>query len=268
MNTALQIMSDRNIQAPGEPPIIAVDSVSKVYTRVVERPSLRHDLKRLLTTLLRPGSTQRERLLALDRVSFTVQRGETLAIIGPNGAGKSTLLRLLSGISRPSEGEITVRGSFASLLSVEAGFIGERSGRENIYLVAAMYGVMPQRIDCLLDKIITFAELEDAIHQPVKHYSSGMKARLGFSIVMHIAPDLLFIDEVLTVGDSSFQEKCLTFLFELQRQNCSIIFVSHSAEMVLKLSQRAIWLDHGRQQMDGNAAEVMQHYQKAQSLQQ
>lgn len=241
--------------------LIVVRQVSKQYTRVTHKPSLRQDFGRWLSAFWSQQSTQHEPLLALQDISFTIQQGESVAIIGRNGAGKSTLMRLLAGISQPSSGEIQVRDKFIAILSPQVGFIGVRSGRENIYLMAGMYGISPRRIDGLLDEIIGFAELESAIYDPVDHYSSGMRARLSFSIALHIAPNILFIDESLAVGDAPFQEKCMDALEILQQKGHTLVLISHAMPAVERLCPRTLWLENGQLMADGSTSAILPQFE-------
>lgn len=188
---------------------------------------------------------------ALRDVDLTVRRGETVALTGPNGSGKSTLLKVLSGILRPNDGTVEVKGRVASLLELGAGFDGELTGRENIYLNSALLGVPREETDTLFDDIVEFSELGEFIEYPVKHYSSGMYVRLGFAVAVHVDPDILIVDEVLAVGDAAFQRKCLSRIEDFQRQGKTILFVSHSAAQVESLCNRAVLLDHGKVLFDG-----------------
>ncbi|MEM3432906.1 MAG: ABC transporter ATP-binding protein [Candidatus Methanomethyliaceae archaeon] len=200
-------------------------------------------------------------LLALDRVSFSVQAGEALGIIGPNGAGKTTLLKLLSRITRPSSGRIEVRGRVASLIELGAGFHPDLTGRENIYLNGAILGLSRKEIAARFESIVAFAELEPFIDIPIKRYSSGMYARLGFSTAIHVEPDILLVDEVLAVGDQAFQAKCLRYMQAVFHGRGIVIFVSHNLIAIQQLCDRVIWLDHGRIRAIGSPAEVIQDYQ-------
>lgn len=188
---------------------------------------------------------------ALRDVDLVVRRGETVGLTGPNGSGKSTLLKVLAGILRPNEGSVAVRGRVASLLELGAGFDGELTGRENVYLNSALLGVPRAKTDELFDQIVDFSELGEFIDYPVKHYSSGMYVRLGFSVAVHVDPDVLIVDEVLAVGDAAFQRKCLNRIEDFQRQGKTILFVSHAAGQIESLCTRAILLDHGRVLFDG-----------------
>ena len=197
---------------------------------------------------------------ALSNVSFEVPRGQILGIIGPNGAGKSTLLKILSRITRPTVGRVEIHGRVGSLLEVGTGFHGELSGRENIYLSGALLGMRKAEIDRKLDEIIAFAGIERFIDTPVKRYSSGMYVRLGFAVAAHLEPDILIVDEVLAVGDVSFQRKCLNKLEEVRQHDRTVLFVSHNMDAVARLCQRVILISNGIIQQDGPAAEVTSSY--------
>jgi ABC-2 type transport system ATP-binding protein len=207
-------------------------------------------LKERLVTRRR---SEQEDLWALQNVSTVIHTGETVGLIGANGAGKSTLLKVLSGIVQPTTGSVEVRGRVASLLELGAGFTGELSGRDNVYLNAALLGLSRREVDRLFDDIVAFAELEDFIDNEVKHYSSGMYVRLGFAVAVHVDPDVLLVDEVLAVGDEKFQRKCLDKIESFQRAGKTILFVTHSLDLVENLCTRGIVLDHGNVIYDGEA---------------
>jgi ABC-type polysaccharide/polyol phosphate transport system ATPase subunit len=246
-------------------PVVIVDGVWKRFVRNEHRPSLRHEAQAMVKRLLRRAVSQTpvEPFYALRDVSFRVQRGEAVGIVGRNGSGKTTLLKLLSGITRPTRGEIHVAGHFATLIGLTAGFNAERTGRENIYLNAAIQGVPPHRVREILGEIVAFAELEQFIDTPVKLYSSGMVARLGFSIAVHILPEIIFLDEVLAVGDSAFQEKCVQRILELKHQGRTLLFVSHAHGHVQMLCERTLWLHNGALMADGPTADVLAEYEHA-----
>jgi lipopolysaccharide transport system ATP-binding protein len=204
-----------------------------------------------------PGS---EIFWALEDVSFDVPRGEVLGIIGRNGAGKSTLLKLLSRITRPTRGRMTIQGRVGSLLEVGTGFHPELTGRENIFLNGAVLGMSQGDIRRKFDEIVDFAEVERFLDTPVKHYSSGMYIRLGFSVAAALKPDLLIIDEVLAVGDVAFQKKCFGKMQDVVREGRTILLVSHNLSAVTALCSRAILLEHGRLVQDGPAADVIERY--------
>ncbi len=246
--------------APAQEPLLEFRNVSKCFPlHRAERRTLPSLLRRFVPGL-RPDPSQQRLFWPLRQVSFTVQRGETLGIVGPNGAGKSTLLKLVTGILEPTEGEIRVNGRVASLLELGAGFHPDLTGRENIFLNGSIYGLSRRTIQERMPDIIDFADLGEFIDTPVKHYSSGMYVRLGFAIAVHTEPDLLLVDEVLAVGDAAFQRKSLERLDELRRQGVTVIFVSHSPEMVRSLSTRALWLEDGTIWADGPAEVVVARY--------
>ncbi len=193
-------------------------------------------------------------------VSFQIEPGETFAIIGRNGAGKTTLLKVIAGIVSPTMGEVVVRGRVAPLLELGAGFEPELTGRENVYLYGSLLGFRNRYLASRLDRIARFAELEDYLDVPLKNYSAGMVARLAFAIATDDMPDILLVDEVLSVGDAKFQEKCRQRIEEFRRRGTSILLVSHDMELVNGLSRRALLLEEGRQVALGPAGEVTRRY--------
>ncbi len=197
---------------------------------------------------------------ALRHVSFDVPRGQILGVIGPNGAGKSTLLKILSRITEPTEGRAEIRGRVGSLLEVGTGFHPELTGRENIYLSGALLGMRKAEIDRKLDEIIAFAEIAKFADTPVKRYSSGMYVRLAFAVAAHLEPEVLIVDEVLAVGDTAFQRKCLAKMEDVRQHGRTILFVSHNLSAITRLCQRAILLSGGLVQNDGPPAEVVSAY--------
>lgn len=229
-------------------PVISAKAVSK---RFLVHSSKATQLKERIVKGRGAGT---EEYWALRDVDVTVGDGETVGLIGPNGAGKSTLLKVLAGILRPTSGEVSVQGRIASLLELGAGFNGELTGRENIYLNAALLGLSKKEVDRLLDSIIEFSEQGQRIDDPVKHYSSGEYVKLAFSIAVHVDPDVLLIDEVLAVGDEAFARKCLAKIEQFQQAGKTILFVTHSLDLVTTLCTRAIVVDHGRVQYDGDPA--------------
>jgi lipopolysaccharide transport system ATP-binding protein len=204
---------------------------------------------------------QVEEFWALNNVSFEVQPGEVLGVIGRNGAGKSTLLKILSRITEPTRGRVALRGRVASLLEVGTGFHPELSGRENIYLNGAILGMSRVEIKQKFDEIVAFAEVEKFLDTPVKHYSSGMYVRLAFAVAAHLEPEILVVDEVLAVGDTEFQKKCLGKMDEVSRQEGrTILFVSHNLSVISRLCQKAIWLDRGFIRQAGDPGELIKAY--------
>lgn len=212
-----------------------------------------------LASLIRPRRDA-EHIWALRNVSFDVPRGQILGIIGPNGAGKSTLLKILSRITEPTEGRAEIRGRVGSLLEVGTGFHPELTGRENIYLSGALLGMKKAETDRKLDEIIAFSEIEKFVDTPVKRYSSGMYVRLAFAVAAHLEPDILIVDEVLAVGDVTFQRKCLSKMEDVRQHGRTVLFVSHNMEAVTRLCQRALLISGGRIQKDGHSADVASAY--------
>jgi lipopolysaccharide transport system ATP-binding protein len=201
-----------------------------------------------------------EEVWALKDVSFDIRRGEAVGIIGRNGAGKSTLLKILSRITEPSTGRVTIKGRVASLLEVGTGFHPELTGRENIYLNGAILGMTRQEIKRKFDEIVAFAEVEQYLDTPVKRYSSGMYVRLAFAVAAHLEPEILLVDEVLAVGDAAFQKKCLGTMGDVAKEGRTVVFVSHNMATILSLCEVSTWLDSGRFICHGPTQEVVQHY--------
>ncbi|MEP6598397.1 MAG: ABC transporter ATP-binding protein [Actinomycetota bacterium] len=229
-----------------------------------------HDVSKRFVTHTERSTSLKERLIrrksssheffALRNFSADLDSGSTVGLIGANGAGKSTLLKVLAGILRPTSGLVEVRGRIASLLELGAGFNGELTGRENVYLNASLLGLSRRETDQRFDSILHFSELEEFIDNPVKHYSSGMYVRLGFSVAVHVDPDILLVDEVLAVGDEHFARKCLEKISEFQADGRTILFVSHGLDLVERICTRAIVLNHGQTEFDGDpyfAAEAL-----------
>ncbi|MDY9922515.1 ABC transporter ATP-binding protein [Methanobacterium sp.] len=199
---------------------------------------------------------------ALKGVSFEVKRGDKFGIIGLNGAGKSTLLKLIAGVMKPTEGQISVTGSIVPLLEMGAGFDPDYTGRENIFLKGALLGYTRRFLEEKFDEIVEFSDLEEFIDVPLKNYSSGMKARLAFSIATMVEPEILIIDEVLSVGDAKFQEKSREKMNSLLDEDATVLFVSHSTQQVRNICNRAIWLDKGELITQGPVDEVCDAYEK------
>jgi ABC-type polysaccharide/polyol phosphate transport system ATPase subunit len=241
-----------------ERPAIRFDSVSKKFTLHYERPRSFQEL--FLHALHLKPSHLKEEYWALRDVSFEVEPGEVVGVIGPNGGGKSTLLKLISRIIEPTAGQIGVDGQIRALLELGAGFHPELTGRENIYLNASIMGLSRATIQQKLDAIVDFAELEQFIDVQVKHYSSGMYVRLGFSVAVHTDPEILLVDEALAVGDVSFQRKCLERISQLHRKGTTIMFVSHDLDAVRNLCQRTLWLESGRLKMAAATDKVVGAY--------
>jgi lipopolysaccharide transport system ATP-binding protein len=241
---------------------MAVEGLSKQY-RLGEFQSdtmLREAMVRALKGVLSGRSRQQPSLWALKDVSFSIKPGEIVGIIGRNGAGKSTLLKLLSRITYPTRGTIKVNGRTAAMLEVGTGFHDELTGRENIYLNGSIMGMKKKDITAKMDDIVAFAAVEKFLDTPIKRYSSGMRMRLGFAVAAHLDPDILLVDEVLAVGDSQFQKKCLDTMSELRNGGRTVLLVSHNMAAVDNLCQRVIWIDGGEVRQDGPTAEVIRAY--------
>jgi ABC-type polysaccharide/polyol phosphate transport system ATPase subunit len=202
----------------------------------------------------------RENFWALQDVSFQIKRGESVGLIGANGSGKSTILKLITKILQPTSGRVQTQGRIAALLEVGAGFHPDLSGRDNIYLNGSIFGLSHTDIKKLFDEMVAFAELERFIDTPVKYYSSGMYARLGFAIAVHVQPDVLLIDEVLAVGDQAFQDKCLLKIRDFRRQGVTIVLVSHNLQTIGELCERGIWIDKGYVREDSSINYVTNVY--------
>jgi len=242
--------------------IVTVDQVSKRYRlSQLGAKSLREEVARLARPLLaRRAAQEREEFYALRNVSFEIERGEAVGLIGPNGSGKSTILKLLARIVYPTFGRVAVRGSVASLIEVGAGFHPELTGRENIFLYASIMGMKQADVRVKFDRIVAFAEMQRFIDTPVKRYSSGMYLRLGFAVAAHLNPAVLLVDEVLAVGDASFQSKCMRRIEELRRDGMTIVFVSHDMTAVERLCARAFFLEGGEIRASGAPHEVIGKY--------
>jgi lipopolysaccharide transport system ATP-binding protein len=250
---------------PTLPVMISVRGLSKQYTRGSESTHSLHGGLAALVRWLRRRADSRARsqsdtFWALDDVSFDVRYGERVGIIGRNGAGKSTLLKILSRIIYPTVGEARIRGRLISLLEVGTGFVGDLTGRENLYLNASIHGLSRSEISDRFDDIVDFADVHAFLDTPVKRYSSGMQMRLAFSVAAHLDPDILLLDEVLTVGDLEFQKRCLERVEQLVSEGRTLLFVSHSVDAVRNFCDRCIWLEGGRILRDGPAEDVLREY--------
>ncbi len=234
---------------------ILVNNIWKQYTIGRVRENMLRE--RLVNLLRQPMGSRsaKQKIWALRDVSFRVEQGEIVGIIGQNGAGKSTLLKILSKVTYPSAGIIKTRGRLAALLEVGTGFHDELTGRENIYLNGSILGMKKREIDARLSAIVSFSGVEAFIDTPIKHFSSGMRMRLGFAVAAHLDPDVLICDEVLAVGDVAFRQKCLNTMEDLRKGGRTVLFVSHSMSAVEGLCSRVIWINDGTIRMDGSASE-------------
>lgn len=239
-------------------PVIALESVGKTYKRFA-KPSDRF-WQAVWPSALRGDDAKANEFVALAPLSLTVKRGEALGLIGRNGAGKSTLLQMVCGTLNPSSGSVKVNGKIGALLELGAGFNPEFTGRENVYLAAAVMGLSGAETDALYESIVEFSGIREFIDQPVKTYSSGMYVRLAFSIATSANPDILVIDEALSVGDGAFAKKSFERIMQLKAQGTTVLFCSHSMYQVESFCDRAVWLDHGQVQMEGPASDVVAAY--------
>jgi ABC-2 type transport system ATP-binding protein len=236
---------------------VEIEHVSKRFVRHSE------PAKTLKERVLTWSRNQSSEFHALHDITFDVGVGETVGLLGHNGSGKSTLLKCIAGTIRPSEGVVRVRGRMAALLELGAGFHPDLTGRENIYLNGSILGFSRQQIDRIFDEIVEFAELEDFIDSQVKHYSSGMYARLGFAVAVNVEPEILLIDEVLSVGDEAFQAKCLDRIRRLQRDGRTILLVTHAPDLARQLCDKVVVLDHGEQIFTGDTGEAARVYRQS-----
>lgn len=234
--------------------VISVRNVYKNFNVYLDKAN---SVKEKLLFLSRNKKEKRE---VLKGINLEITKGEAVALIGTNGSGKSTLLKLMTKILYPNSGEIVVNGNLTSLLELGAGFHPDFSGRENIYFNASIFGLTKKEIDEKLEDIIEFSELNNFIDNPVRTYSSGMFMRLAFAVAINVNADILLVDEILSVGDEHFQNKCIEKMLDLKKNGKTMIFVTHSMESIKKLCDRAIWLNDGKIQMDGNVDEVISKY--------
>ena len=242
----------------GEKTIVA-DNVSMGFNLASERVD---SLKDLLIKKIKFQSCSFDEFWALNNISFSVDKGESCALIGANGSGKSTMLKIISGILTPTKGSVEVNGSIAPLIELGAGFDYELTGRENIFLNGAILGYSKKLMLEKYDEIIDFSELRDFIDVPVKNYSSGMIARLGFSIATIVKPEILVVDEILAVGDQAFQDKCHKRLEDMMNSGTTVLLVSHSAADIKRICQKAVWIDKSNLRFVGNVDEALQLYDK------
>ncbi len=236
---------------------VQVKEVSKKFRLYHERN------QSLKSAILRGRASKHEDFMALDKISFEVLEGKTHGLIGSNGSGKSTLLKCLAKIYWPTSGSIEYRGRMASLLEVGSGFHLELSGRENIYLNGSILGMSKKEIDSKFDDIVEFSGVERFLDQPVKNFSSGMYVRLGFSIAIHVDPDILVVDEVLSVGDEEFQRQSFQKFLEFRKRGKTVILVTHSMDVVKEVCDAATWINNGLMMRTGSASDVVASYQSS-----
>jgi len=248
----------------GREALISVKEVSKKFCRNLAR-SIKYGMQDVARDLMgidsEPERLRGDEFWAVDNVSFELRTGETLGIIGPNGSGKTTILKMLNGIFMPDKGRIEVQGKVGALIAIGAGFHPLLSGRENIYVSGAILGMSKKEIDKKFDSIVEFADIGDFLDSPVKFYSDGMYVKLGFAVAIHCEPDILLIDEILSVGDLKFQSKCFKFLTDsVIKKGCSVIFISHNRYAIQDVCSRALYLKNGKMMQIGDAAGVIERY--------
>jgi ABC-type polysaccharide/polyol phosphate transport system ATPase subunit len=239
---------------------VRATDLAKVYRRFLHRNQFKTLKSALLTGSLLSDLRPDQTFSALDGVSFEIPRGSTFGVIGENGSGKSTLLKLLAGITKPTRGSLSVEGRISALIELGAGFHPEISGRENVFINGIMLGLSRRQVEERFEEIVAFAELERFIDAPVKTYSSGMYARLGFAVAIHVDPDVLLIDEVLAVGDEAFTRKCLDKIGEFRRRGRTIVLVSHSLGLVERMCDEVLWLRAGKKADEGDPKRVVDAY--------
>jgi len=240
-------------------PAIELSHVSKLFRRQKQRT-----VKELLPALF-GGQSAVESFWALNDISLTIQKGETIGIIGPNGSGKSTLLKLIAGVSQPTKGTIKIHGRIAPLIELGAGFHPELTGRENVFLNGVILGMTRAEVEAKFKTIVDFAELWDFIDEPVKHYSSGMYLRLAFSVAVNTNPEILLIDEILAVGDEAFQNKCFNRLKEFKHSGKTIIYVSHNRKSIVEFCTRVVYINKSHLEKTGLPSEVCQYYSETEA---
>lgn len=233
---------------------VQIDQVSKKFRLYKERN------QSLKSAIMRGRKSVHEDFWALKDISFDINAGETFGLVGDNGSGKSTLLKCMAQILYPDKGSIAMKGRVAALLEVGSGFHPELSGRENIFLNGSILGMSKQEIIAKFDSIVDFSGVSEFIDQPVKNYSSGMYVRLGFSVAIHVDPDILLVDEVLAVGDETFQQKCADKFVEFRREGKTVIIVSHALGTMMTMCDRLAWLNHGELQKVGEPESVVAAY--------
>lgn len=241
-------------------PAIQIRGVSVRYRLAKEKPKT---LQEYIIHRLKGRKMVYEDFWALKNISIEVAKGETLGIIGHNGAGKSTLLKVIAGVLKPTGGTVAVNGKIAPLIELGAGFDMELTGMENIYLNASILGLSRKEIENKIPPVVDFSELQEFIYSPLKSYSSGMVARLGFSIATEVSPDILIIDEILAVGDEHFRRKCDERILGFKERGVTMLFVSHSMADIRRLCNKVLWLDHGMPRMYGDPESVTKTYQEA-----
>lgn len=250
INTTEEQVIDENV--------IEVNEVGMEFTMPKEKVD---NLKEFFVRLVK-GKLEKEKQKILEDITFSVKKGESIALLGHNGAGKSTMLKILSGIYKPTKGTVKVKGKVAPLLNLGAGFDHEASAKENVYLNGAILGYSNKELHKKYEEIVEFAELHDYMNVPIKNFSSGMVARLGFAIAINVEPDILLVDEILSVGDENFRKKCANKIKELKEKGITFVIVSHNMDQVKSLCQKAVWIENAQMMDYGNVDEIVEKYKK------
>lgn len=261
LHTVSDVLNAVDEKSTGSNEIIQLQDVGVRYRVASERVST---FKEYMIRRFQ-GQIKMKDFWALHEVNLNINRGEMFGLIGPNGAGKSTLLKLIARVMRPTKGRVMVVGKVAPLIEFGAGFHPDLTGRENIFLNGALLGFTNEEMQEKFDRIVDFAELWDFIDVPIRNYSSGMTARLGFAVATDVEPDILIVDEILSVGDEAFQRKSFDRMIEFREKGATIILVSHIMEMITTLCHRAAWIDHGHIQLIGEVGEVVESYRRSQN---
>lgn len=245
--------------------MIDINNVSMKFNLGIEKEfSIKQAFVNFFSPKMRKNKKKKEMFWALKGVSFNIEKGEVVGLIGSNGAGKSTLLKVVSGVMKPTEGNVKVEGVISPMIELGAGFDGNLTARENIYLNGAILGYSKSFLDDKFDEIVEFSELEDFLEVPVKNFSSGMIAKLAFSIATIVNPEILIVDEILSVGDIKFQEKSKNKMLELIKGGTTVLYVSHSLESIKELCTKVVWLEHGKIIDMGDTKKVCDKYYKHQ----
>lgn len=239
--------------------MIKLDNVSMKFNLGIEKE---FSIKQAFVNFFNPKHKRqkKEEFWALKNINFKVEKGEVIGLIGSNGAGKSTLLKVVSGVMKPTKGKVTVKGVISPMIELGAGFDGNLTAKENIYLNGAILGYSKEFIDSKFEEIVEFSELRDFLEVPVKNFSSGMTAKLAFSIATIVNPEILIVDEILSVGDIKFQEKSKNKMLEMIKGGTTVLYVSHSLESIKSLCDKVVWIEHGKMIKMGNTKEICDEY--------
>ena len=245
--------------------MIKLENISMMFNLGIEKDfSVKQAFVNLLSPKTKKDRKKKQEFWALKDISFSVKKGEVVGLIGSNGAGKSTMLKVISGVMKPTSGKLTVNGAISPMIELGAGFDGNLTARENIYLNGSILGYSKKFLDSKFDEIVEFSELKDFMEVPVKNFSSGMTAKLAFSIATIVNPEILIVDEILSVGDIKFQEKSKNKMLEMIKGGTTVLYVSHSLESIKELCDKVVWIEHGKMIKMGDAKEICEEYYETQ----